>query len=321
MKNIALVGTWHVHFEGYANTIAQDERCRITALWDPDETAGKAAAEKYGCDFEPDYDKLLARQDVDAISVCTQTNLHPEIIMKAAKAGKHIFTEKVLCFDTKTASELAEAIKNAGIEFCISFVWRARGDFLWIKKVIDEGLLGELTYCRMRNAHNGAIAGWLPETFYDAESCGGGAMMDLGAHPMYLLNWFMGKPKAVSSTFTNYMVNSVEDNAVSVIEYENGAIGISETGFVAVHNPFSLEICGSKGSLFAGGPDDTVKYNVGDGWVTPEIPDGVKSPLCAWIDAINGGESVPYTIDDAVALTQTMEAAYVAHKENKKITL
>ena len=321
MKNIALIGTWHVHFKGYADTIAKDDRCRITVLWDPDEKAGKEYASVYGCDFEPDLDRLLARSDVDAVAVCSQTSLHPEIIMKAAKAGKHIFTEKVLCFDSKTADELVNAVNQAGIEFCISFVWRARGDFLWIKQAVDTGLLGDLSYCRMRNAHNGAIAGWLPDTFYDPETCGGGAMMDLGAHPMYLLNWFMGKPKAVSSAFTHCMVESVEDNAVSVIEYENGAIGISETGFMAVNNPFSLELCGSKGTLFAGGPDDTVRYNTDDGWGTPEIPADIKSPLCAWLDAINGGESTPYSVEDAAALTEIMEAAYTASREGRKVML
>ncbi len=310
MKNIALVGTWHVHFEGYTNTIKDNPNCKITAIWDNDIESAKKYAEKYNCEFVENYDDLLKRNDVDAISVCTSTDLHKEVMIKAANAGKHIFTEKVLCFTEKDALEVAEAVKKNNIKFCISFPWRASGDFLWIKDAVDNGLLGKVNYCRMRNAHNGAIAGWLPETFYDKGTCGGGAMMDLGAHPMYLLNWFLGEPQKASSAFTNVMVDSVEDNAVTILTYKNGAIGVSETGFVAPNNPFELEIVGDKGTILAGGFMNKVCYNIGDGWIFPKTLDNTPSPLLTWINSLENDAEIPYGIDDAVALSKTMEMAY-----------
>ena len=312
MINVALVGTWHVHFGGYADEIAADNRCRITVLWDDNEEKGRAAAEKYGCDFTSDYDAMLQRPDVDAVMVCSSTDRHKEIISKAAAAGKHIFTEKVLCFTEKDALEVADTVKKSGVKFCISFPWRARSDFQWIKKAVDEDLLGRLNYCRMRNAHNGAGAGWLPQTFYDAKTCGGGAMMDLGAHSTYLFNWLLGEPVAARSTFTHVLVDSVEDNAVTVYEYANGAIGVSETSFVANNNPFSFELVGEKGTILAGGFVDRVCYNVGDGWVFPHLPKAQPSPMKEWLDAITDGGGITYGIDDAVALSKTMELAYLS---------
>ena len=310
MINVALIGTWHVHFGGYANAVAADSRCRITVLWDPDAEAGKAAAAKYGCDFEPDYDALLRRDDVDAVMVCTATNRHKEVITKAAKAGKHVFTEKVLCFTEADALETAAAVKESGVTFCISFPWKARGDFKWIKQAVDGGLIGKVNYCRMRNAHNGASSRWLPETFYDRTACGGGAMMDLGAHSMYILDWLMGTPVKASSAFTNVMVDSVEDNAVTVFTYENGAVGVSETAFVAEHDPFTLELVGDRGTILAGGFLDRVCYNVGDGWVFPVLPARDPEPINAWIDALANGTPAPYGIDEAVRLSKAMEMAY-----------
>ncbi len=310
MIHIALIGTWHVHFEGYANTIQNNPNCKITAIWDNDKESAKKYAEKYNCDFVENYDELLKRPDVDAISVCTSTDLHKEVMIKAAKAGKHIFTEKVLCFTEADALEVAKAVKENNVKFCISFPWRAKGDFLWVKQAVDNGLIGEVNYCRMRNAHNGALAGWLPETFYDKETCGGGAMMDLGAHSMYLLNWLLGEPIKASSAFTNVMVNSVEDNAVTILTYENGAIGVSETGFVAPNNPFEFEMAGSKGTILAGGFTDKVCYNIGDGWVFPKTPENAVSPLLSWINSILNDSEIPYGIDDAVALSKIMETAY-----------
>lgn len=310
MIRFALLGTWHVHFGGYAREIARDERCRITALWDTDPAVGAAAAETYGCDFEPDLETLLRREDVDAVLVCTATDQHKEVIIKAAKAKKHIFTEKVLCFTKADAEEVAAAVKENGVKFCISFPWRGRGDFKWVKSAVDAGLIGKVNYCRMRNAHNGASSHWLPDTFYDLKSCGGGAMMDLGAHSMYILDWLMGTPVKAASAFTHVIVDSVEDNAVTVFTYENGAIGVSETGFVAEHNPFSLELVGDKGTILSGGFLDKTCYNVGAGWVFPPLPKADPGPIPAFIDALASDTEPPYGIEDAVRLSAAMEMAY-----------
>ncbi|MCL2514241.1 MAG: Gfo/Idh/MocA family oxidoreductase [Oscillospiraceae bacterium] len=321
MLNIALVGAWHVHFHGYAKNVAGRIDCKITALWDDDPARGSAAAEEFACEFVGDYGALLARPDVDAILVSSATNLHPELIIKAAKAKKHIFTEKVLAVKYADALEMKKAVDGSGVKFCISFPWRCRADFLCIKDMLEKKVLGDVTYIRMRNAHNGASGNWLPETFYDKEACGGGAMMDLGAHPMYLLNWLMGRPKSVMSAFTNVTVESVEDNAVSVLEYANGAIGVSETAFVAENNPFSLEIVGTKGSLFAGGPMSILTYKTDGDWETPELDETLPSPLDIWIDGILDGSEIPFDIDDAVALTEIMDAAYRSHEGGCKVML
>lgn len=310
MINIALAGTWHVHFKGYATEAAKNENCNIVALWDNNIENGKAAAEQFNCEFVEDYDELLARKDVDAVMVCTSTDLHKDVMIKAANAGKHIFTEKVLCFTEADALEVADAVKKNGVKFCISFPWRARADFLWVKQAVDSGLIGQLNYCRMRNAHNGASSNWLPETFYDKKTCGGGAMMDLGAHSMYILNWLLGEPVKASSAFTNVIVKSVEDNAVTLLTYKNGAIGVSETGFVAENNPFELELVGSKGTILAGGFTDKLCYNIGEGWVFPKLGKGAEAPLISWINGIVNGTEIPYNIDDAVALSKVMEMAY-----------
>ena len=310
MINIALVGTWHVHFKGYATEAAKNENCKIVALWDNDIQNGKAAAEQFNCEFVENYDELLARKDIDAVMVCTSTDMHKEVIIKAADAGKHIFTEKVLCFTEADALEVADAVKKNGVKFCISFPWRTRSDFLWVKDAVDGGLIGQVNYCRMRNAHNGASSDWLPATFYDKKTCGGGAMMDLGAHSMYILNWLLGEPVKASSAFTNVIVKSVEDNAVTLLTYKNGAIGVSETGFVAENNPFELELVGSKGTILAGGFTDKLCYNIGEGWVFPKLGKGAEAPLISWINGIVNGTEIPYNIDDAVALSKVMEMAY-----------
>lgn len=309
MLKIGLAGTWHVHFDGYAKHVAQRGDCKITALWEERADWGQPAAARYDCPYYDCLDTFL-RQDFDAILCCAATNRHPEVLTKAAQAGKHIFTEKVLAVRCEDAWRIRDAVLENGVKFCISFPWRSRGDFLWIKQALDEGMFGQITYCRMRNAHNGVSGGWLPPHFLDRDACGGGAMMDLGAHPMYLLNWFMGTPTKITSAFTNCLCETVEDNAVSVLTYPDGAIGVSETGFAAQNNPFSLEIVGTKGTVFAGGLADRLAYNLGDGWVYPTPPAGAPAPLDSFLNGCLHGTPILYDIHDAVALTETMAAAY-----------
>ncbi|MPN25260.1 hypothetical protein SDC9_172667 [bioreactor metagenome] len=184
--------------------------------------------------------------------------------------------------------------------------------------MIDDGQLGTVTYCRVRNAHSGSIDNWLPEHFYSKEQCGGGAMMDLGAHPMYMLLWLMGEPEAVVSTFTSVTDKPVEDNAVTVMNFANGAIGVSETGFVSRYNNFVLEVSGTDGAVRV--IDGIVQYaaKATEGkWVTAEKLPEIPNPLTQWVDDVTQGiPAVEFGVDEAVRLTKLMEAAYKASDEN-----
>jgi len=106
-------------------------------------------------------------------------------------------------------------------------------------------------------------------------------MMDLGAHPMYMARWILGKPARITSTFNTLTGRAAEDNAVCVIEFENKAVAIVETSFVSTHSPGCLELYGTEGTLLIGGPDRGVKImsnkieSTVPGWVTPSELRGV----------------------------------------------
>ena len=85
-----------------------------------------------------------------------------------------------------------EAVKASGKVFTISYPHRTFPTLRAVKALMDSGKLGRVTYARVRNVHNGSSANWLPPHFYDKAQCGGGAMIDLGSHPMYTLYWLLG---------------------------------------------------------------------------------------------------------------------------------
>jgi len=319
MIRIAMLSRWHVHADDYARQVRQHPDILITAIWDEIPERGEKWAEELGADFEPNLDTLLARTDVDAVVVDTPTNLHGMVMEKAALAGKHIFTEKVMALTLDECDAIAEAVKKTGVQFCISFPHRILSMNLYVKKVLDDGLLGTPTLLRIRNAHDGAVAGWLPEHFYDPVACGGGAMMDLGAHPMYLSRWLLGAPVSVQSTFHSVTGHEVEDNAVSVIKFESGAIAISETSLVSPNCPFALELYGTKGNVLIGGTENSVRlfsnlagHETKGHVVIPveELPAALPMPMEQWIEAIRGKGGIAFGLEEGRQLTEMMVAAY-----------
>ena len=314
MIRIALLSKWHVHAAGYAKQFAEIPDVSITVVWDEDAVRGKAWAEELHCDYEPSLEKVLARDDVDAVSVCTATGLHKEVIIAAAKAGKAVFTEKVLSFTAKEASEIADVIHETGVPFLISLRRRTEARINYVKKLIEEGAIGTVTHLRVRDAHDGASSGWLPDTFFDIKQCGGGAMMDLGAHPMYLCLYLLGEPKKVSSDFTEMTGKGADDNCITVLEYENGAIATSETAFVSKRCPFSLEVNGTGGCIFLSdlfGNDVFLNTDTGLRRISEEeIGASLPQPVPLFAECLHDGKEMPFTVEDAVALSRLMEAAY-----------
>ena len=147
-------------------------------------------------------------------------------------------------------------------------------------------------------------------------------MIDLGAHPMYTLEWLLGKPLFVQSLFTDVTTRGVEDNAISMIEFENGASAVSETGFVADRTRYSLELSGTEGYLVItdGKVELADKTTGGKLVVVTELPCGARNPVDKWLDWCTGKTDAPQglLIEDAVALTALTAAAYKSAKNGDK---
>ncbi|MBQ8743340.1 MAG: Gfo/Idh/MocA family oxidoreductase [Clostridia bacterium] len=321
---VVMISGWHVHAMGYANYLAASPSCEIVGVWDEIPVRGTEWASDLKCKYYDSYDEVLSDPNVDAVAICAPTSMHTELMLKAANASKHIFTEKVLTLSVKDALAVKKAINKNKVHFTISFPHETDKAVLFAKDLVDREALGQITYMRVRNVHSGSINDWLPAHFYNRSQCGGGAMIDLGAHPMYLICWFLGAPKFVSSTFTSVTARPVEDNAVSVLQYENGAIAVSETGFVSVADPYSIEFSGTKGYLrISGGSLAYSCPETENKTVTlSEFQTYAPLPLDYWIDSIvNGTQNQKYTIDEAVELTKIMEAAYRSSESGKKIKI
>lgn len=248
---IALCGTWHVHAPEYADTVVNTEGAELVGVYEENEAWKKAFAQKYSVKAYDTFEELL-EGDADGVIVCSSSDTHADYMVRIAQAKKHIFTEKVLALTVEDCERVRKAVEENGVRFVISLVHKYRNYGVTMKKIADSGELGKINYLRFRNCHSGSIKDWLPAHFYDEKQCGGGAMIDLGAHGMYIADWILGQPEKYTSSFNVWDENPknaarLEDNAVTIMSYSDGAIAVNETGFVSACDPMVFEISGDKG--------------------------------------------------------------------------
>ena len=325
MIRIAMLSKWHVHAGDYAGQVMKSGDATITCVWDDDAERGAAWAKELGVDFEPCLDTCLARADVDAVVIDTPTSDHARVMIAAAKAGKHIFTEKAMAPTLAECKAISAAVAESGVKFCISHPHLTTGIAQYAKKAIEDGLLGRVHYMRMRTAHSGSLHGWLPAYWYDVEKAGGGAMMDLGCHPMYTAADLLGKPVRIASMFnTTCAPEPADDNAVSVVEFENQAIAVLETSFVSPWSADCFELLGTEGAIVAVGREVKIrstKFGV-DGWVVVDrLPDPKPMAMRMWMDGILTGAPIPFGTERGEALTELLENAYVSHREQRIVKI
>lgn len=327
MMKVAVLSRWHVHADDYARDIKEIDALSIAMVWDEEVERGEQWAKELDVPFEKDLAAVLANPEIDAVVVNTPTNMHKEVIIAAAKAKKHIFTEKVLAFTVEDSEEIYAAVQEAGVELMVSLPRLTDNNFRYAEKSIKEGWIGDLTMIRCRFAHNGGVApegqafGWLPERFYNKEQAGGGAMMDLGAHPIYLTNRLAGKAVGVYARLNKIVSTTVDDNSALLVDYQSGALGIIETSFVSNGSPFQLEVYGTQGTLMIS--DDKIRINSAkiESQDLTEVAAAAPTPMVQWVEAIQTGATPTITKDDVINLTAVNEAAAKSFEEGRRIEL
>ena len=227
----------------------------------------------------------------------------------AAEAGKHIFTEKLLA---PTVAEGRRSSRRptppASRSSCRSrgstTAPPARWTTCW-----PAGALGRLTYGRVRLSHDGAVAGWLPERFFDPRAAIGGALTDLGCHPVYLIQRFLGaEPDTVSATYRSLTGRAVEDHAVVTAGYADGRIGVIEAGFVSAA-PFTIELHGTDASLLYSDADGALRVSGGEGWTELPVPADGEDAFAQWVGHIRAGTRADDNLARAAELTRLVVAA------------
>jgi predicted dehydrogenase len=319
---IAILGAWHVHARDYAREAAAHPAVDLVAVWDDDAARGQAFAGEWGTAFAPDLDGLLtgAMGGLAGVVVTTATTAHETVIPAALRAGLPVFTEKVLAPTRAGAERIAAAARETGLPIHVSLPRLSFGTTTAARDIVASGVLGRVTHARVRVAHNGAAPtpeqpdGWLPARFFDPAAAAGGALIDLGAHPLYLLRELLGMPESVQAAYGFATGRPLEDHAVVVLRYGDGpaagALGVAETGFVSAGPFTALEVNGTEGNLLLSPHDGALRLRRRGGpWEAVPVPPDGPTPFVAWVALLPERRQDPANLAAALDLSALAEAA------------
>ncbi|MBZ0293238.1 MAG: Gfo/Idh/MocA family oxidoreductase [Anaerolineae bacterium] len=332
MLRIAMLSFAHVHANDYARQVLAHPEATIQCIWDDDEKRGMDAANSYNVSYERDLTAVLERDDIDAVLINAPTVQHTELLLAAAQYHKHIFTEKALTVTKADADRVVQAVQSSGVQCVVSLPTRTRSETLFIKNVLDQGLLGKITLMRARIAHSASLDHWFHDGsawFGDASLAGGGALFDLGCHTVDIMRWFLGRPVSVIARVQNFSgAYDIDDNCVAVIEFESGALGILDVSWVHRAGPNPLEIYGTEGYIGRVGTRNQLvlssqnaqiqHYPANDlPYIEPtRLPDALPMPFEQWVSACLHGTSPTITVTDGCNLTELLEGIYTAARTN-----
>jgi predicted dehydrogenase len=251
---IGLIGCGNVGVNAHIPAVQANEGMTIVAAADPTPERLHAAAEAAGLgpdDLHTDCRQVLARDDVEAVIVATPQRFRPEIVIAAARAGKHVLAEKPLALAPVDAQAMIDAARGNGVTLATVHNYHFMPVYRDIKDVLDSGEIGKpeisvLNYLGVED-RPGAAA-YSPRWRHRAADSGGGVLMDM-LHVVYLANWFMGGPPLAVSAWVDKRLDGegdVEDIALVRYVYPNGQALVNMAWGVG---PGGVEIGGTRGRV------------------------------------------------------------------------
>jgi len=281
MQKIAIIGAGFigaVHAQASANSKILD----LVAVCDVNEKAGKEVAEKCGCAYYSDAEKMLSEADVNIVDICVPTFLHKRNILLAAKHGKHIVCEKPIVLTLEDMDEILYTVKKAGVHFMVAQVLRFWPEYVAIKAMYDNGDFGDI---KMVYANRLAQHPNWTQWHKDPKNSGGG-LFDLHLHDIDAALFMFGEAERVYAAGWQSETGCY-NHVVTTLHFKNGICAVIEGAFDMTENyPFTM-------SFRLVGETKTAEYSMIAGFNLEDIAssrrtlhifENGKSPVSADID-------------------------------------
>jgi predicted dehydrogenase len=338
---VGLVGSQFIS-SIHAEALKSVSDAEIIAVMSPTPGNAKELAAKHGIpNHFSDLDDLLAMEEIDMVVIGAPNNVHCEIALKAAKAGKHMVVEKPLCMNLTEADIMIDACKKANVKLMYAEELCFTPKYVRLKALLDEGALGRPVLFKQSEKHDGPHA----DHFWDVERSGGGVTMDMGCHAIEFFRWLNGR-KPIKSVYAQ-MSTSVhkdktigDDNSIIILEFENDVIAMAEESWTKLGGMDDrAEIHGSEGVAYAdvlqGNSIQTYsKKGVGYavekagntvGWsftMYEEIWNyGFPQEFAHFVDCVKNDKKPAVTGEDGRAVLEVIFAAYESAGTNRKVFL
>ena len=349
-----IIGCGDIALSKYLPAIKENGKIEVLAFCDViKESAIKASKEFEVADAKifTDYQELL-KEDLDAVYVLTPNSSHAPISIAAMRAGKHVMCEKPMAKTYAEAKEMVEVAKETGKLLNIAYQNRYRSDSTYLKRACENGELGEIYYGKAHAVRRRAVPTW--GVFLDEDAQGGGPLIDIGTHALDLTLWMMDnyEPEMVLGSVYRKLADqketgnawgdwdnkefTVEDSAFAFIKMKNGATINLEASWAL--NTLDVKearttLCGTKAGADMEKGLRINKARFGKLTVeTPqlsgegvdfffeglEVKEGVVEQE-AFYQAVANGEPLVVKPEQALVVTQILEAIYESAKTGKAV--
>ncbi|GAA4406649.1 Gfo/Idh/MocA family oxidoreductase [Nibrella viscosa] len=281
----------------------------LQAVCSRNEANVRAFADQWGYkSVETDWRAVIARDDIDAVDICTPNDTHAEIAIAAAEAGKMILCEKPLARNLTEAQSMVDAVEKAGVANTVWYNYRRVPAVTLAKQIIDSGKLGKIFHYRANFLQDWTINANVPQggtgTWrMDVEAAGSGVTGDLLAHCIDTAMWLNGgitDVSAVTETFVKERMHQltgkmqpvgIDDACIFHCHFENGSLGLFEsTRYARGHKAlYTFEINGENASIRWDLHDlnrleyfDYADEGIVRGWRSIHVTDGDQPYMGKW---------------------------------------
>lgn len=229
------------------------KNAKLVAAADSSKRALKFAREAGVRNVQTDYKKLLKDDSIDGVIISVPNFLHLECAKNAAETGKDIFLEKPLARNIMEGQQILSHVNRAGVKLMVGYPSRFNESFISLKDDIQSGVLGDIQIALATNISSGPFSprgefgrpAPVPAWWFNKESVGGGALLDLGIHAISLFKWYFGDVTDVKS-YLGYRFNlDFEDHAVCLLKFKNGTIANVSVGWFSSDPRVSVELFGT----------------------------------------------------------------------------
>jgi predicted dehydrogenase len=324
---IAFAGVAHIHTPSFVNLVKTRLDVMVKSVWDHDAGRATKVATEIGAQQVMQPEEIWSDPQISAVIICSETNRHRDLVIPAARAGKHMFVEKPLGISGKESRDMADAIEKNKVLFTTGYFMRADPKHLFLKDEIVNGHFGQITRVRGSNCHSGSLGGWFDTEYRwmaDPSLSGVGAFGDLGTHKLDILMWMLGDVNAVTGDVraVTHRYGDVDESGEALIEFKNGVIATLAAGWVDIEDPVQLLISGTEGHALV--YDNHLFYrsqrvaqsDSKDPWT--KLPAAPKAPLHQFLDAVTGAKDQPLvTPREAAERVRIMEAIYEGARAKK----
>lgn len=338
---IGLVGSRFIS-SIHAEALRSVAGAEVLAVMSPTPGSARDFARKFGI---PNHftalDQLLAMDDIDMVVIGVPNILHCDITLQAARAGKHVVIEKPMCMNLAEADRMITACKEANVKLMYAEELCFTPKYVRMKALLDEGALGKPVLLKQSEKHDGPHA----DHFWDVERSGGGVTMDMGCHAIAFFRWLNGSNPIASvyaqmSTSVHGAKTKGDDNAILILEFENGVLALAEESWSKLGGMEDCaEIHGSEGVAYAdvlqGNSIQTYstrgvgyaveKAGITTGWSFTMYEEvwnyGFPQELEHFVDCVRHDQQPLVTGEDGRAVLEAIFAAYASAGTGRKVML